>query len=93
MGRVPQPPPAAGARGKAPQVCMLKIAAILAFTHFLLSSVAGSRSGFKGQLWLPFFLEPSSRGGQSGAQDDYFSYIKIKRCQCRAIETADDRYR
>jgi hypothetical protein len=41
---------------------MVKIAAILAFTHFLLSSVAGSRSGFKGQLWLPFFWSRPAGG-------------------------------
>jgi hypothetical protein len=31
---------------------------------FSLSSVAGSRSGFTGQLWLPLFLEPPSTGAR-----------------------------
>jgi hypothetical protein len=52
--------PAADARGGAPQVCALKIASILGLHTLLLSSVAGFRSGFTGQLWLPLFLEPPS---------------------------------
>jgi hypothetical protein len=72
---------------------MLKIAAILAFTQFFALLRGGFPQRFQGAaLAAPFFgaVQP---GGQPGAQDDYFSYIKIKRCQCRAIEAADDRYR
>jgi hypothetical protein len=34
----------------------------------LLSSVAGFRSGFMGQLWLPLFLEPPSTGARVRGQ-------------------------
>jgi len=47
-----------------------------------LSSVAGFRSGFMGQLWLPLFFGAAQHGG------NYFKYIKIKICRYGAIEAA-----
>jgi hypothetical protein len=58
--------PAADASGGAAQVCALKIASILAFTHFCFSSAAGFRSGFTGQLRLPLFWRRPAWGHASG---------------------------
>ncbi len=65
---------------------------------FWLSSVAGFRSGFMGQLWLPLFSAPPGTGARVrgtwcneslAPRTIVFKYITIKICQYSAIEAAD----